>query len=217
MQLSVSEFAEARGISRQRALALINSGQVRAKRIGRSWVMDQLEVSQRAASSRPLSPRMARLLIGAMSDEHIELASQERFFLRRYVERIRHEDSPLRLLHSWLRSRQIRAVDVAANPADIAEISADRRVIASGISDSRAGLSAAREFEGYVEASNLDRFLRGNLLLDSDAPNVRLHVVERLPDAPLPLGFVIADLIEWNRPREDGRAIELLGEIAWPL
>jgi hypothetical protein len=133
------------------------------------------------------------------------------------VERIRHEDSPLRLLHSWLRSRQIRAVDVAANPADIAEISADRRVIASGISDSRAGLSAAREFEGYVEASNLDRFLRGNLLLDSDAPNVRLHVVERLPDAPLPLGFVIADLIEWNRPREDGRAIELLGEIAWPL
>ncbi|HEV7184536.1 MAG TPA: hypothetical protein VGN33_08555, partial [Leifsonia sp.] len=213
MQLSVSEFAEARGISRQRALALINSGQVRAKRIGRSWVMDQLEVSQRAASSRPLSPRMARLLIGAMSDEHIELASQERFFLRRYVERIRHEDSPLRLLHSWLRSRQIRAVDVAANPADIGEISADRRVIASGISDSRAGLSAAREFEGYVEASNLDRFLRGNLLLDSDAPNVRLHVVERLPDAPLPLGFVIADLIEWNRPREDGRAIELLGEI----
>jgi hypothetical protein len=217
MQLSVSEFAEARGISRQRALALINSGQVRAKRIGRSWVMDQLEVSQRPASSRPLSPRMARLLIGAMSDEHIELASQERFFLRRYVERIRHEDSPLRLLHSWLRSRQIRAVDVAANPADIGEISADRRVIASGISDSRAGLSAAREFEGYVEASNLDRFLRGNLLLDSDAPNVRLHVVERLPDAPLPLGFVIADLIEWNRPREDGRAIELLGEITWPL
>ncbi|WP_426516116.1 hypothetical protein ACPPVQ_15945 [Diaminobutyricibacter sp. McL0618] len=216
MQLSLSEYAEARGVSRQRALALINSGQVKAKRIGRSWVIDQLEVNQKPASSRPLSSRMARLLISAMSGEKLKLDSQERFFLHRYVERVRREDSPLRLLNSWLRSRQIRVVDVAANPADIVEISSDRRVIASGISDSRAGLSSAREFEGYVEASNLDRFLRDNLLLESDAPNVRLHVVEEMPDAPIPIGFVIADLIDWNRPREDGRAIELLKDVTWP-
>jgi hypothetical protein len=159
---------------------------------------------------------MARLLIGAMSGEEKELDSQERFFLDRYSERIQREESPLRLLHSWLRSRQIRALEVAANPADISEISSDNRVIESGISDSRAGLSAAREFEAYVEASDLDGFLLDNLLVDSDAPNVRLHVVEQLPEAPIPLGFVIADLIDWNRPREDGRAIQLLKDVRWP-
>ncbi|MFE4951639.1 hypothetical protein ACFQ9V_16195 [Leifsonia sp. NPDC056665] len=216
MQLSVSEFAEARGVSRQRALALINSGHVKAKRIGHSWAIDQLEINQRPAISRPLSPKMARLLIAALSGEQVELDAQERHFLGRYVKRLRSDPSPLGLLHSWLRSRQIRMVDMAANPADIAEISSDRRVVASGISDARAGLSAAREFEGYVAAPALGGFLRDNLLLESDAPNVRVHVVEQLPLAPIPLGFVLADLIDWNRPREDGRARELLGAVQWP-
>jgi len=215
MQFSVSEYAEARGISRQRALALINSGQVRAKRIGRSWVIDQLEVNQRPAISRPLSPKMARLLIAAMSSEQVQLDAQERYFLDRYIERLRNEASPLSLLHSWLRSRQVRVVDVAANPVDIAEISSDDRVVASGISDARGGLSAVRELEGYVAASALEGFLRDNLLLESDAPNIRLHVVEQLPAAPISLGFVIADLIDWNRPREDGRALELLEGVPW--
>jgi hypothetical protein len=216
MQLSVSEYAKARGISRQRALALINSGQVKARRIGNSWAIDRVEVNQRPAISRPLSPKMARLLIGAMSDESVELDAQERYFLDRYVERLHSDASPLGLLHSWLRSRQLRVLDVAANPADIAEVSADVRVIASGISDGRASLSAAREFEGYVAAFALEGFLRDNLLLESDAPNVRLHVVEQLPAAPIALGFVIADLIDWSRPREDGRALELLDGVRWP-
>lgn len=216
MQLSVSEYAQARGISRQRALALISSGQIKAKRIGRSWAIDQAEVNQRPAISRPLSPKMARLLIGAMSSEKLELDAQERYFLDRYIERLRSEASPLSLLHSWLHSRQLRVVDVAANPADIAEISSDVRAIAAGISDERAGISAAREFEGYVGASALDGFLRDNLLLDSDLPNIRLHVVEQLPAAPIPLGFIIADLVDWNRPREDGRALELMKGVRWP-
>jgi len=178
-------------------------------------VIDQLEVNQRPAISRPLSPKMARLLIAAMSSEQVQLDAQERYFLDRYIERLRNEAPPLSLLHSWLRSRQVRMVDVAANPVDIAEISSDDRVVASGISDARGGLSAARELEGYVAASALEGFLRDNLLLESDAPNIRLHVVEQLPATPISLGFVIADLIDWNRPREDGRALELLEGVPW--
>lgn len=67
MQLSVAEFAEARGVSRQRALVMINSGQIAAQRVGRSWVIEQAEVNQRAANRRPLSSRMAGLLVSAMS------------------------------------------------------------------------------------------------------------------------------------------------------
>ena|GEM_PF-661502 len=216
MQLSVAEFAEARGVSRQRALAMIKSGQVVAQRVGRSWVIEQAEVNQRVANRRPLSPRLAGLLVNAMSgNEPIGLDAQERFFLGKYVERLRSDDDPLRLLYSWMRGRQIRVVDVAANVADIAEIAADSRVAASGISDPRAGLSAAGEFEGYIAAADLDGFLRDNLLVESASPNIRLHVVADRPSEPVGLGLVIADLVDWSRPREDGRALELLKGIEW--
>ena len=211
MQLSVSEFAEARGVSRQRALALISSGQIKAQRIGRSWVIDQKELNRRPASGRPLSSRMASLIIDAMSGEAVQGAdAQERFCVGRYIDRLQADESPMRLLHSWLRSREIRVVDVAANAADIPDVVADPRVVASGISDNRAGLSSAREFEGYIGIRDLDRFMNDNLLLESASPNVRLHVVDQKPSAPVPLGLVIADLVDWNRPREDGQALELL-------
>ena len=215
MQLSVPEFAEARGVSRQRAHAMIAAGRVKAQRIGRSWVIDQQEINRREVSGRPLSARMAELVIGALSGEQLELDSQERFFLGKYMDRLRAAEQPLDLLYSWLRSRELRVVDVAGNPADFAELIADRRVIASGISDPRSGLSAAREFEGYVGGSDLPQLLKSYLLVDSSSPNVRLHVVEAVPPDPLPLGFVIADLVDWNRPREDDRALELLESVPW--
>lgn len=87
--------------------------------------------------------------------------------------------------------------------------------MASGISDPRAGLSAAGEFEGYIEAADLDEFLRDNLLVESASPNIRLRVVAKRPPEPVGLGLVIADLVDWNRPREDGRALELMKGVEW--
>jgi hypothetical protein len=195
---------------------MVGSGQIVAQRVGRSWVIEQAEVNQRVANRRPLSPRMAGLLVNAMSgNEPVGLDAQERFFLGKYVEHLRSYDDPLRLLHSWMRSRQIHVVDVAANLPDIPEIAADLRVVASGISDPRAGLSAAGEFEGYIGAADLDGFLRNNLLVVFASPNIRLHVVAERPSEPVGLGLVIADLVDWNRPREDGRALELLKGIEW--
>jgi hypothetical protein len=115
-----------------------------------------------------------------------------------------------------MRSRQHRLVKVAANPADLAEIAGDPRLVPSGISDERSGLSAARELEGYVASDAMPGFLRDNVLIDSDAPNVRLHVVNKLPERPLPLGLLLADLADWNGPREDARVVELLRSVHWP-
>lgn len=73
-------------------------------------------------------------------------------------------------------------------------------------------MSAAREFESYVAANDLDGFMKGNLLVVFDAPNVRLQVFDERPGRPTPLGLVLADLADWNRPREDGRVVAMLGE-----
>ncbi len=159
---------------------------------------------------------MAGLLVNAMSGKELrDLDAQERFFLGTYIERLRDDDDPLRLLYSWMRARQINAVEVAANTLDIPEIAADSRVVASGISDPRAGLSVSAEFEGYIGVTDLDRFVQDNLLIRSSSPNIRLHVVAKRPARPVLLGLVIADLVDWNRPREDGRALELLKGVQW--
>ena len=160
---------------------------------------------------------MIDALVGALSGRPLAgLSSEERHFTSKYLERLRGADDQARLLHSWMRSRQRGLVEVAANPADLAEIARDPRLVPSGISDERSRLSAVRELEGYVASDDLPALLRDNLLIESDAPNVRLHVVEKLPNRPLPLGLLLADLADWNGPREDARVIELLRGIRWP-
>lgn len=215
MDVSVAEYARERGVSRQRALSMIHSGQIEARKVGRSWVIDQRELGYRSALGRPLSGRMAGILIAAMSQEDLELGAQERYFVDRYRARIADSEDPPRLLHSWLRSRQVRVVSLAGNRADLPALADDALGVSSGISDERAGLSAAGEYEGYVESDDLDEFVRRNLLVPSGSPNVRIHVVEQLPSRPAPFGLVIADLADWNRPREDGRVLELLRSIQW--
>ena len=211
MDLSVAEYARQRGISRQRALSMIRGGQVDAKRIGRSWVVNQREINRRSAVGRPLGAHMVRVLIDSMSGRPLnELEPQDRFFAAKYLDRLRAAEDPAALLHSWMKSRQLRVFSVAANSADLPEIARDQRIVVSGISDERAGLSSARELEAYVAKADVDAFLQDNLLVPSDAPNVRLHVVEELPLRPAPLGFVLADLADWNRPREDSQIAELL-------
>jgi hypothetical protein len=150
-----------------------------------------------------------------MSQEDQELDAQERYFVDRYRGRIADSEDPPRLLHSWLRSRQIRVVNLAGNQSDLPGLVDDELVLPSGISDERAGLSSASEFEGYVGSDDLDEFVRRNLLVPSSSPNVRIHVVDMLPSRPAQLGLVIADLADWNGPREDGRVVELLRSIQW--
>lgn len=211
MDLSVAECARQRGVSRQRVLSMIHAEQIEARRVGRSWVINQSEVNNRAALGRPLSARMAQMVVRVISGLPLtQLSPQDRFFAKGYIERLRAAENPAQLLHSWMKSRQLGVVRLAANRADLAELGSDARVVASGITDERSGLSATHEFEGYVATTDLDAIRNDYLLVASDSPNVLLHMVEVLPDRPIPLGLVLADLADWNRPREDGRVIELV-------
>lgn len=214
MDLSVADFAKASGISRQRALAMIRSGRITARKVGRAWVINQRELGNRPVTGRPLSSRMAWLLIDTLSGHPLDqLDPSDRFHVRKYLDRLHNSEKPAEVLHGWLGSRQQRVIDVAANLSDLKDIASDGRAVASGISDPRAAMSSAHEFEGYIADTNAQKFLSENLLVPSGSPNVRLHVVDKIPLDPVPLGLVIADLADWNRPREDGRVVELLKTI----
>jgi hypothetical protein len=86
-------------------------------------------------------------------------------------------------------------------------------VVLSGLSDERAGLSAAGDVEGYVLADDADALIRDHLLIDAGpSVDVVLHVSPVLPEVPVPLLLVAADLADHDGPRELARARELIGD-----
>lgn len=136
--------------------------------------------------------------------------------LDKYRERLLDagEEAPA-LLASWLRKRGERQV-FRAQPMDVGDLLQDPRVLPSGIADPRSGLASGDVAEVWLRDFSRLAELQGDYLLLPDVKgNVVIHrsgLEQR--DAVAPLGLVIADLADWNGPREDGRVIDLLAKIA---
>ena len=81
----------------------------------------------------------------------------------------------------------------------------------SGVSDPRAGISAAGSVEAWLRHFwDLEQVVGEYLLLPDPKGQVVLHRGrEHAEDRP-PMGLIIADLADWNGPREDARVVELL-------
>jgi hypothetical protein len=116
------------------------------------------------------------------------------------------------LLRSWLPQRAT-LLRLAAPPSDLKELLDDARVVPSGISDLRSGMSAGQEVEGYVHPGDVAVLMAEHLMADVNPENVWLHIVDRPVPRPAPLGLVIADLADHDGPREDARVRDLLARI----
>ena len=97
-----------------------------------------------------------------------------------------------------------------ANPVDLRKLQLDDRIFLSGVNDPRGGISASDFVEGYIERISVKQFRKDYLLVDSDAPNVILRIVDIALERPLPVGLVLADLADHNGPREDSQVARLL-------
>ena len=201
------------GLSVARARRLAAEGRIRARLVGGRWLVDAASLPSAPRRSRPMSPRMAWALVvlsaGGVPDW---VEPRESYRLRRALERLAADDEPELLLRSWLASRADRR-RLSAQEAQA--LRADARVVLSGLSDDRAGLSAAGDVEGYVLADEAEALIRDHLLIDGGpSPYVVLHVAPLLPEVPVPLLLVAADLAERDGPRELARARDLIGEWA---
>jgi len=148
--------------------------------------------------------------------EGAEVAIEERTVLRRLrhaLEKLGSDGGPA-LAEAWLASRAQRTVWTAYHP-DV--VVADPRTAVSGVSDSRCGMAASGVGEAYVRRADLDSVVLDCMLTPAmpSAGNVVLHVVDgrREVRAPLPALVVVADLMEWNRPRERAAAAALLEQV----
>jgi hypothetical protein len=123
------------------------------------------------------------------------------------------DDAPA-LLSSWLRHRGER-LRFSGDPSDLPELVADPRVMRSGVSDPRSGLSTTGSAEVWLRDFSQLQEVQGDFLLLPDmSGNVVIHrggFVHR--DELAPLGLVVADLADWNGAREDGRVMALLASL----
>lgn len=137
--------------------------------------------------------------------------ARESYRLRRALDRLVADDEPEMLLRSWLASRAERQL---LSASEIDALRADPRLVLSGLSDGRSGLSAAGNVEAYVRAEDAAAVRRDHLLVDSGSnANVVLHVSPMVPDRPVPVLLLAADLADHDGPRELARARELI--VGW--
>ena len=213
MDMSVAEFADQRGVSERRVLELIRKGDVRARRSGGRWLIDVQEISKRALLRRPMSPKMAYALISLLSNgawrEGLDPVQRHR--MKRHVAELKNHKYPGWLLSSWLRKRG-EVMPMKANPVDLRKLQLDDRIFLSGVNDPRAGISASDFVEGYIERKSVKQFQKDYLLVDSDAPNVILRMVDIALERPLPMGLVLADLADHNGLREDSQVAKMLNK-----
>jgi hypothetical protein len=133
---------------------------------------------------------------------------RESYRLRRALDRLVADDEPELLLQSWLASRADRLL---LSAPEVDAVRADPRLVVSGVSDVRSGLSAAGEAEVYVRAEDAAAVRREHLLIDAGSgANVILHVSPMAPDRPVPLLVLAADLADHDGPRERARARQLI-------
>lgn len=211
MPIGVAQYAERLGVSRAAAYKRVRSGRVGAYRIGSQWVVPEQALAAVKPSSRPMSaPNAVSFLVSLSGGDVDSLDSVVRRRIAGKVAQVRAGEIGLQRLWSWVRARSPRLA-LSASPADVSDLLDDPRLVRSGLAEPRAGLAVSGIAEGYVSPADVDELIREYLLVESDRPNVWIHVAEVPVDADrIPIGFVIADLLDHGGPRELGRAEQLL-------
>ena len=215
--MGLAEAAQELGVSARRVHQMVASGRLGGRRIGRSWVLDRVEVKRlarrRPQPGRPWKPASAWGVLALANGDALRASAVDR---SRAAQRLQHGLEPL----AGRLSSRARDCWFHAHPAVLAEIVARPEAVACGVSALSAhnvDLVTVDQAEAYVRESRLaDLVSRFALNPDSDRPNVRLRVVndddwpfkagQRVAPAPV----VAVDLLDSDDERSRRAARELL-------
>lgn len=214
MPISVGEYAARAEVHYSAVAKRARKGEIPAIKVGSHWVISEAALNARRAASRPMSPDNARrllVLISGLESDVVDPVLKGR--LRAKARDLQDGRVSSEMMWSWVRSRAPRQ-GFACAPDDLPDLLADDRLIPSGVIDPRSGLASSNVVEGYVHPDEYDRVVREFLLAPSERPNVWLHVANPPLDdsGRIPVGFVIADLLDHDRPRENAAAERLIEE-----
>ena len=204
------EAAHMLGVSPMRVRQLIADQRIDARLVAGRWLVDVASLPGSPNRGRPMSQRIAWALIYASANQRPDwIRHDEAHRLRAQRDRLDHDGAPELLARSWLASRGERHALSAPVPSDMRS---DPRLVLSGLSDPRAGISAGDYLEAYVKDDALDDVRADHLLVPAPGAraNVILHASPVLPPDPVPLLLLAADLADHDSPRELARARAIL-------
>lgn len=215
MSVGVVEAAERLGVSRQRVLRMIADQRLPAQRVGQSWSINEIDIARyRVPAGRPLSKDRALGFLNLAAGIRPELSPSDISRLRgkmiRLAREVRSDGDPAGLLRSWLPLRAVRR-EMSVAEADLPGVLADDRLVLSGVSDKRAGMSSPRIAEGYVDEQVARKFFNDHFVVDADnsaRANFIAHVAKVVP--PISPILIAADLSDYRNGREDRQAQAVL-------
>lgn len=229
MDISVKEAGQRLGVSESRIRQLLGAGDLRGRRIGRTWLVDGDDVArlqgQRRLPGRPVGPKRAWAIIDLLDGGRAPwLSYSERSQVRSYLARLDEPDADE--WRSVLRGRsEVRPV--RAHPAVVARLGQFDGVLPTGVAEAvRRGfdLVAVAEVkpEFYMTIEEWGRLARPLVLLPSfDANVVIKHPRIVWPfegRGAVPDAAIAADLLQSAEPRAvragQLRLNELLAEVA---
>lgn len=180
-----------------------------AQRVGQSWSINEADLARRRVPvGRPLSMDMARGLLDLAAGVRPGLSPRDISRLRvnmiRLVREVRSDGDPAGLLRSWL-PRRAKRLEMSVAEADVPDVLADDRLVISGVSDKRAGMSSPRMGEGYLEEQVARTFFDDHFIVEADSrANLIVHVAVIVP--PISPVLIAADLSDYRAGREDHQA-----------
>ena len=163
--LSLAEAAQVLEVTRRRAQALIEKGQLRAHRVGGRWLVERADVYQQrrmiARRGRPLKATTAWNML-----QHATLPrddDEQDAFRRLVLTRAEHRDAYI-------------------PPSLVADLRHNERHVLGGrVAADHAGLPAGTsddDLDVYLRASDLDELTNSHVVrFDATTPNLHLHIV----------------------------------------
>ncbi|SHG41937.1 helix-turn-helix domain-containing protein [Geodermatophilus nigrescens] len=216
--LTVDEAAARLGVSAQEVRRLVRTGTLPAERIGRTLVLPDDAVDERArmpvGPGRLLAAPTAWATLWELSGERADWL--DRSARSRVAARLRSSDAEQVVAAARERAdrRELRAL-----PAYRDRVSAVEGFVASGLSAADAVgadiVAAGAAVEGYCTEGTLERLRRDLGLSDRGEPNVVVRV-PRFADLPLagrqhmPVAVVAVDLAESSDVRTRRAGLDLL-------
>lgn len=206
------------GLSDRRVRQLIESGALPARRMGHALLVPASAVASmkvhQSRRRRPLSPRSAATLLGALDEllgapsPFLDAATdRDRSRARARARQLVDDPEAMALLRAWIPpgGRRLALVHLGS-PEAVAD---DPGVAVTGISHPLSGMAPAGEFEGHVAPTEVDDVVARHRLVPpptGQPANVVLHVDE----APVTPARVLLALADWASPREDEQALRML-------
>jgi len=214
--IPVAEAASILAVSERRVRQMITAGIMPAEKVGGAWLIKPENIRVFKPQGRPFSPQMALDFAQFMEGSFPGGSADVKFRLRKYRNRLgdafaKSQSDAVLLVSSWLNARADRVLFYCDN---LAKLRADKRFTLGGVSDPRAGISSTGFLEGYFPAKDFDMARLDYWLTPPKArPNLVLHLTDLRITEPLPILFLVADLIQDGGARESRAGGELLREL----